>query len=413
IILRSFDLLRQNAEQHYFFSQQMVMNMSILQMNKFALDHKISSIATENPFIDYRSFKDHLSSGKTVLPEIIEQTLAAQKTLYDNLREELLLDLDEDDFHLLQLIIGNTDRFGFLQVSTKDLCYGTSIDQDRLEYVRAKIMSSSEYLGLASYNYKEYLLFISKTIYGNNSLEYKIVELITLKKNKTPSSIQRHLKVPLKNITTSLDKINLLPKSPLQEESIALLPDIIIKTEENNILITPINYGSSITNTEINTDHLEYNSKELKNFKKEALELQKALDLRNSALEIYATILINSRKDFFIPEENKEPVSINLKIIAEQTNRNISTVSRALKDRYFYFNGHIYAFSDLLTRTIGNSNDFEIKKQIKALLSKESADSPLTDSIIVDILNKKGINIARRTVAKYRDQLHIGSVYQR
>ncbi|MGL4393949.1 MAG: hypothetical protein ACRCS8_01840 [Brevinema sp.] len=406
-------MLKQSAEQRFFFSQQMLMNMSYLQMNKVTLDLKIEAMAEENPFIKHESFRDLNRSHKTVLPEIIEQTLATQKTLYENLREEFLLDFEEEDLHLIQLIIGNTDRFGFLTISVKDLCYGTSLDEGRLEFVRKKIMSSADYMGLGTYNQQEYLSYITERIYGRDSIEFEIVKLIAQKKVKSANTIQRHLKHPLKDISSGLEKINLLPKSPLQEETIAILPDIIVKIEDGEPVISSIEYGRTIINTEINTDDLNYQSKELKNFKKEALNIKKALEIRHSALDTYASLLIKARRDYFVPDIGQKPVSITLKSIAEETNRNVSTVSRALKDRYFLFDGRIIPFSDLLTRELGNSNSFEIKKHIKTILDQESHESPLTDGIIVDILAKKGIKIARRTVAKYREQLHIGSVYQR
>ncbi|MGL4561330.1 MAG: hypothetical protein ACRCV0_03455 [Brevinema sp.] len=404
-------MLKQSAEQHFFFSQQMIHNMSILQMNKYTLDQNLKIISDVNPFVEHKSyfFKNH--SSVAIIPEIVENTLAYQKTLYEKIREELFLILDDDDLVLLQLLIGNLNQHGFLTVSCKDLCYGTSIDQLKLETIRTKMLQSS-YLGLGAYDYSEYLLFITKHIYTEESLEYNISKLIVENKIKSPTSMQRILKVPLQKITEKLEHIRLLPKSPLQEESIAILPDIIVTKNKKDLLIESISYGYTKINTNIDTDKSSYTKQELKKFTKEALNLEKALDMRKSSLQTYAEILINTRKDFFIPMDY-DSTPITLKDIAEQTGRNVSTISRALKERYFLFDTKIYPFSILLTRKIGNSNDFEIKEQLKQLLSQESSESPLTDEMIVLILKKKGFKIARRTIAKYRYQLNIGSIYQR
>lgn len=410
-------MLKQSAEQHFFFSQQMALNMSILQMNKTTLDVQLTNLSKTNPFIKHTSLwkenNAHRSKNNTLMPDVIENTIKQEKKLFDNLREELFLQLEENDFPLLQLLIGNLDHNGFLTITCEELVQGTSLEQKKLETIRNYMMNTS-YLGLGAYNSSEYMMFMTEHIYKKDSLEYKIAEQITAKKKKSPNSIQKILKAPMSSIIESLEKINMLPPSPLQEESIAILPDVIVKLENGLLKISPISYGHTVISTEID-DSLttKYSKQELKKLLKDALHLKKALEIRLSSFQKYAEILILTRSDFFIPENSEKEIHITLKDIAKLTGRNVSTISRALKNRYFLFNYHTYAFSELLTHKVGNSNDFEIKKQLKEILKNESADSRLSDELLATILKKKGFQISRRTVAKYREQLHIGSIYQR
>ncbi len=147
----------------------------------------------------------------------------------------------------------------------------------------------------------------------------------------------------------------------------------------------------------------------LRKFVKEIKDVQNAVSLRKESLAKHAEALILARSDFFV--EGLEASDVSLKDIAGITGRHVSTVSRALKDRHFAFEGKIYPFSVLWNKKTGGSDKFTIKKIIKSLIDNE--EQVLSDTVITSILSKKGIDISRRTVAKYRSELQIGSSYMR
>ena len=405
--------------QNPIFSQSMALNLSVLTMNKVGLNILISKLADKNPMIDvdniYVPWQDSFTKKNTSI--VFEDIITEEKKLFDALREELVLELDESDYPTLYLLVGNLSSNGFLNISPQKLCQGTNFDLERVEKIRILIMNSS-YLGLASLNSSEYLSFMTQYFYTTNSLEYKVSKVLTTYSNKNISidKIAKSIDIDKNLLQEALQNIKKIASSPLDEKNSRFIyPDFIITIEDNKLVITP---SAFLTPSLSIKDYKEtsYTIKELKLFLKEANTIKKALDLRTESLQKHAEALILARSDFFlkkkdqIEEYNKK---IQLKDIAEITERHVSTVSRTLKDRYFIFNKQIFPFSILWNRKIGVADTYTIKNIIKQLIENENNTSPLSDTIITNILHKKGIKIARRTVSKYRKELKINSSYQR
>lgn len=406
-------LLKQDIKQQMIFSQKMALNLSILQMSRIQLNIYISEIADSNPLISISNYFVPWKNKSSVdVSDIIENTISQEQKLFDLLREELVLDLEEQDLPLLYLIIGSLTPQGFLPISSKSLCKNTSYDPDIVEKIRLKIMESS-FLGLATLNSKEYLLFVTKHKFQQESLEYKIAKILVTNNNKkiVITALSKTLKTEPLQIEHALARLKTISQTPLDKNiTRPIYPDFIVSIESNDLIITPSALLTpKITILDYHRSH--YTKKELDSFLKESTKIQTALALRTSALQKHAEALILTRSDFFF-KNSTLPKDIKLKDIAAITGRHISTVSRALKHRYFLFEGTIYSFSDLWIHKIGNSDDYTIKKKIIQIIANENT-SPLSDSSITTILRKQGIKIARRTINKYRKELKINSSYQR
>ena len=412
-------LLYARQEQNSIFSQTMALNLSVLTMNKVSLNILMSELANKNPIVNvdniYVPWKDSFTKKNTSL--VFEDIIAEEKKLFDTLREELILELEELDFPTLYLLIGNLSSNGFLNTSLQKLCQGTNFNLERVEKIRILMMNSS-YLGLASLNSAEYLLFMTQYFYTTNSLEYEVSTVLSNYSNKNISidKIAKYIDVDKDLLQKSLQNIKKIASSPLDEKhSRFIYPDFIITAQDDKLIITPADFltpSLSIRDYKENS----YTLKELKFFLKEANTIKKALDLRMESLQKHAEALILARSDFFLKTDNQDKdykKEIRLKDIAEITGRHTSTVSRTLKDRYFMFNKQIFPFSILWNRKIGIADTYTIKNIIKQLIENENNTSPLSDTVITDILHKKGIKIARRTVNKYRKELKINSSYQR
>ena len=412
-------LLYARQEQNSIFSQTMALNLSVLTMNKVSLNILMSELANKNPIVNvdniYVPWKDSFTKKNTSL--VFEDIIAEEKKLFDTLREELILELEELDFPTLYLLIGNLSSNGFLNTSLQKLCQGTNFNLERVEKIRILMMNSS-YLGLASLNSAEYLLFMTQYFYTTNSLEYEVSTVLSNYSNKNISidKIAKYIDVDKDLLQKALQNIKKIASSPLDEKhSRFIYPDFIITAQDDKLTITPANFltpSLSIRDYKENS----YTLKELKFFLKEANTIKKALDLRMESLQKHAEALILARSDFFLKTDNQDKdykKEIRLKDIAEITGRHTSTVSRTLKDRCFMFNKQIFPFSILWNRKIGIADTYTIKNIIKQLIENENNTSPLSDTVITDILHKKGIKIARRTVNKYRKELKINSSYQR
>ena len=412
-------LLYARQEQNSIFSQTMALNLSVLTMNKVSLNILMSELANKNPIVNvdniYVPWKDSFTKKNTSL--VFEDIIAEEKKLFDTLREELVLELEESDYPTLYLLIGNLSSNGFLNTSLQKLCQGTNFDLERVEKIRILMMNSS-YLGLASLNSAEYLLFMTQYFYTTNSLEYEVSIVLSNYSNKNISidKIAKYIDVDKDLLQKALQNIKKIASSPLDEKhSRFIYPDFIITAQDDKLIITPADFltpSLSIRDYKENS----YTLKELKFFLKEANTIKKALDLRMESLQKHAEALILARSDFFLETDKQDKYykkEIRLKDIAEITGRHTSTVSRTLKDRYFMFNKQIFPFSILWNRKIGIADTYTIKNIIKQLIENENNTSPLSDTVITDILHKKGIKIARRTVNKYRKELKINSSYQR
>ena len=134
-----------------------------------------------------------------------------------------------------------------------------------------------------------------------------------------------------------------------------------------------------------------------------------AIQSRNVTMQnIVASII--SKQDQYFNSDNKELKPMILKDIADDLNIDISTVSRATKEKYIQLPWGIkelkFFFSKGLPSTKGNISSKSIKEHISRLIEQENKLKPLGDSEIAELLNEKGITIARRTIAKYREELN-------
>ncbi len=408
------ELFQQELKQHPIFTQTMLQNLSVLQMNRTALNIYVYEVTKNNPLVkSTKNFVPWNSTISPVSPDIIEQTLIQEQKLFDKIKEELILEIEESDSPILYLILGNLNAQGFLQIPLEQLFVNTTYDFEHVQKIHTYIMKSS-LMGLGAKDSKEYLLFITKEQYGESSLEYKLASLL-IQNNRQHLNVTKlalMLKMPALDIEKALQHLKTIPKTPIINPSTRhIYPDFIVQAQGDILKIKASDY---LTPTiEVNDYHTTtYTKVELSGFLKEVEKLQKALELRSSTLQKHAEAIIIARSDFFL-KTGEAPKEIGLKNIAEITGRHISTVSRALQNRYFLFEDSIHPFTELWTHKIGNSTDQEVKAMIIKIINNEDLKSPLSDSSITNILNKKGISIARRTVNKYRKELAIDSLYQR
>ena len=123
------------------------------------------------------------------------------------------------------------------------------------------------------------------------------------------------------------------------------------------------------------------------------------------------TSIITLQRKYFLSGDEKDLAPMILKDVAEDVSMDISTISRVVNSKYvdtpYGIKSLKYYFSESMSKTDGEHVSVkEIKSIIKDQINKESIDKPLNDQALVDYLNKKGYKIARRTVAKYREQMN-------
>ncbi len=147
-----------------------------------------------------------------------------------------------------------------------------------------------------------------------------------------------------------------------------------------------------------------------------AVGLLKSLDQRNRTIYRVTETLLDMQKEFF--DKGVEYLKpLTLKDVATTLNLHESTVSRVTSNKYLACEHGVfcfrYLFSSALSSGFGTISSTSVKSTIKKLISEEDSRKPLSDQHISDVLKKSGITIARRTVAKYREELGIPSQIQR
>tara|TARA_B100000530_G_C15782920_1_gene418315 strand:- start:266 stop:811 length:546 start_codon:yes stop_codon:yes gene_type:complete len=137
-----------------------------------------------------------------------------------------------------------------------------------------------------------------------------------------------------------------------------------------------------------------------------------AIQQRQQTLIQTITSIIKIQKKYFLSGDEKDLAPMILKDVAEDINMDISTISRVVNSKYietpYGIKSLKYYFSESMSKSDGESVSVkEIKSIIEEKINEESKNSPMNDQALVDFLNEKGYQIARRTVAKYREQMHI------
>lgn len=360
----------------------------------------------------------------------------AKESLSEHLISQLrLLDLDDDIYMLGEEIIGNLDQDGYLKRNLEDIVDElNTFEGVKLEIVKAesilKKIQKFDPVGIACRSLKECLLvqlkafkfdpyysFLAEDILNNHYDDFtkKRYDSIKLKMNLTDSSLK-----------ATIDLIQSLNPKPGEGNSDLvemnqITPDFIIEMVENNFVIT-LN-DRSLPSVTISRDYLELFKEKKKDkkekatykFLKEKFESAKWFiaciqQRRDTLMRIMQAILEKQYEFFELGPKFLRPMIY--KDIAEEINMDISTISRVVNGKYVQSPMGIfelkYFFSEGLATDSGEEvSNKHIKERLKELIENEDKKSPLSDDRLAEILNEEGIHIARRTVAKYREQLRL------
>ncbi len=362
-----------------------------------------------------------------------------RESLNEQLMSQLrLLNLSPELYRLGEEIIGNIDEDGYLAVELKDivkdleLFENIKISLDEAEKLLKQIQHF-EPLGIASRNLQECLLIQLEAKDINpkikNIAKKILIDYFDDFTSKKYKNLESNLKITRDELKEAINVIQHLNPKPgegtLSDTHVQqITPDLIVEKIDNKFVVY-LN-DRNIPQLRVNPEYemivkkkikkiKSGDEKELKKFIKEKIDAARwfidAINQRKITLLRVMNIIVEKQKDFFeYGEKHLKPMIY--KDIAEPLNLDISTISRVVNGKYVQSPVGIhelkYFFSEGLEtengETISNKN---VKLKIKEIIEKENKDNPLSDEEIAKILNKEGIKIARRTVAKYREQLGI------
>ena len=397
------------GQKHQIYQKQIEKNQ-ILQMDVQQLLAHIEKISFENPLIDTDGMIESTSDiGKEF--DIDSLSRKSEQSLKENIHWQLI-NKDIDNKELVESLAELLDDNGYLHLSIQDIC--TYLKCDEKEYIEAKnALSKLEPPGLGAATLKECLLLQLERLEETEDI-YKTKQLI---EECLEDLSKSHYHAVSKKLGISQNKVRellqiILTLNPRPASSFSSsnevnfpVPDIIIK--DNAVQLNPVIYKD----ININTGYLslESESKETKKYIESKLKqvswIQQCLTQRKNLIYDIAVFLLDYQQDFFMNGGACHPLL--QKDLAMLLGVHESTISRAIKDKYIYCDKGFILLSDLIPKGTEDNSVDSIKETLKDVIDNEAKKKPLSDQKITNLLKDKGIEISRRTVAKYRSELNI------
>ncbi len=405
-----------------------------------------SSAATEpdpnapaDPFdeIDFGSyFDDYLDPGfKSPAAENVEKPsfetfLSSPVTLSDHLRSQLaLVVLTESIRDAAEEVIGNLDENGYLLSTPEEMAgeSGHALD-DMREAVH--VVQSLDPAGVAAIDVRECLLLQLASRGAEDGLAWQIVhDHLKLVETRQTKELVRLLHRPIEHIQIALDVIRHLDPRPGLRYSgpgaRVVEPDVYIFKDGEDYLIQVSD--DDVPQLRLNPqyrrmlDREQEPDKDVRNYVKEryqsAIQLMKNIEQRKQTILRVCQSIVR-RQEEFLENGIDELKPMMIKEVAEEIGVHPSTVSRAVSSKYAHTPQGVfelrYFFSEAVQGPGGSATPLLIlKRKVKKMIEDEDSAHPLTDEQITELLQADGIQVTRRTVAKYREDMRIPSTHQR
>ena len=365
-------------------------------------------------------------------------------SFHDHLQDQIgLRHLSEKEEVLALYLIGNLDDDGYarrnLEAIANDLAFSQNIETNEDELLEVlRIVQDLEPVGVGARTLQECLLLqieskdqeLPEIKLARKILKYyfneftkkhyeKIITRLTISENELKDSVNEILKLNPKPGSSFSDSTRVIQ---------TLVPDFILENNEGELQLN-LNARNapdlklSYTYTEMLQSYSQKSKSEKTKSDKEAISFVKqkldsakwfidAIRQRQNTLLLTMNAIIEYQYNYFLDGDEAMLKPMILKDIAEKTNLDISTISRVANSKYIQTHFGIYAlkyfFSEGLQTESGEEvSTREIKSILKECINAENKKKPLTDDKLTEILIEKGYKIARRTVAKYREQLNI------
>jgi RNA polymerase sigma-54 factor len=393
----------------------------------------------KDPFdeIDFGTFFDeYLDPGyKSPASESVEKPsfetfLSSPVTLADHLHSQLsVLVMSEEVRDAAANIIGNMDENGYLTATLEEIAES---GQHTLDEVREgiRIVQSLDPAGVGAKDVRECLLLQIESRNGKNGVAWQIVaNHLKLVETRQMKEIAKLLGRPLEHIQTAMDVIRHLDPYPGLRYSgpgaRQVEPDVYIFKEGDEYIIQlndddlPQLRLNAQYRKMLDRDHEP--SKEIRNYVKDryaaAIQLIKNIEQRKQTILKVCQSIVRRQLEFLEHGiDQLKPMMI--KEVAEEIGVHPSTVSRAVASKYADTPQGVfelrYFFSEAVQGIAGSATPLLIlKRRVKKMIEEEDAQHPLTDEQITARLKAEGIDVTRRTVAKYREDMKIPSTHQR
>jgi RNA polymerase sigma-54 factor len=399
-------------------------------------DVSIDEMDADDPIPSYKLRVNNY--GKDERPQY--NTFSVKESFTQSLLEQLgFRNLSKHDHDVAAFIIGSLDAAGYLRRDVDsivdDLAFRANIESSPEEVERLlSMIQEFEPAGVGARDLRECLLLQLKA--QNQSREVQLAETILRDyfqefSNKHFQKIISKLGLSedeMKAVISRIVKLNPSPGGQIDDsyndQAQQIVPDFVLDIEDGEMRLSMPRF--SIPEIRVNKKYAELlaesqgtsdrQRKEAATFVKQKLDSAKwfveALKQRHNTLKSTMEAILEYQHEYFMDGDESHLKPMVLKDIAEKTGFDISTISRVVNSKYIETHFGIfplkYFFSEGLENQEGEEvSTRELKKALKDCVDSEDKRKPLTDDQLVAEMGKKGYKVARRTIAKYRDQLDI------
>jgi len=395
-------------------------------------------------FLENRTLQQPVPGNRGGFEELppIEQNLTKPRSLQDHLLWQLSTsDFTEGERRFAELVIGNLDEKGYLDLKGVDRPDGTRTPDLAIEDLAEEaglhpedapdvleLIQNFDPIGVASRDLRECLLVQARAI-GFDPIEMEIIQghLHHLEKHNY-QAIAREMKIPLEEVYEAAKEIQKLESRPARnftdtdDRAIGITPDVYVVKDGEELRVMDNDKGiQRLFINEALTKKLmkdptakEFIGEKLRN----AQWLIRAIEQRRKTIIKVAECIVEKQREFFDKGVAYLKPMI-LRDVAESVGMHESTISRVTTNKYMHTPQGLFELKYFFNSSIRRVGDDDIasesvKQAIKKIIDGEDKENPLSDQAIVEMLEKaEGIKIARRTVAKYREMLGILSSSKR
>lgn len=400
------------------------LQLELLQLPILKLEEVIKNELEENPFLEVEEeekevnaepIPDFIFEGGNVFvsDEEVEQPIPDRKSLRDILLQQARWDLTEKEFKVAEFIVDNLDYRGFLTLKEEEIADKLGVPVSLVRKVREFVKSLTP-VGCASYTVKEAFEAQLKELGASDKYVKAVDYLDVLAKSREEFREKSGLSEDeLEEFLSLLRRLDAEPGN-MGDFNPVISPDAKVYLLKGKVIVEIVEPPTF--KLRVNPFYLKYaDNKELKKYVNEkyqrALFIYKAIQQRKETLRKIVECVFNEQIEFL--KDGKTVKPLNYRQIAEMTGMHESTVSRAVKDKFVETPFGVYPLKFFFKKSVSGTSVDAVKEKIREIIDKEDKRRPLSDSKIAEELKRLGIKIARRTVAKYREEMGIPGAFER
>ncbi len=396
----------------------------------------LSNYKEDDSIPSYRLRADNYSKDER--PQY--NTFSVKESFTQSLQEQLgYRNLSEHQYSVASFLIGSLDDDGYLRRSidsiVDDLSFRANIETTEEEVLQMlQIIQEFDPAGVGARDLRECLLLQIKFCKKSPAVE----NATKILKNHFNEFTNKHFQkiidrmgISEEELKAAMAKILKLNPSPggqiddsYNDQAQQIVPDFVLEYRDGELLLSMPRF--SVPELKINRKYAdilmeaanssEREKKEAAAFVKKKLDSAKwfveAIKQRHNTLQTTMQAILEYQHDYFIDGDESNLKPMVLKDIAEKTGFDISTISRVVNSKYIETHFGIYSLKYFFSEGLENQDGEEVstrelKKALQECVDNENKRKPYTDDELVEVMTEKGYKLARRTIAKYRDQLGI------